>query len=120
MGVIYSVFPLESHGELADWLREIHVSIPDCAKPGRWPTLDEIRSVLTSLTGYSIESSDELDWFIYESAEAREGFYGGHSTNLICRPIDDSEDSYDFYFSKGSPLLALTVLERLAKVTGFL
>lgn len=125
MGVWYTVMPLDTQGELAEWLAQLAIKLPASNPIGRYPTPKELRRVLDSLENYTIKyhiSPEHFYAHVYETAGIQPGpppLIEGPSTMLIIPDFHGDEDNcYQFYFEKGWPELIVVVLERLARITG--
>lgn len=113
MGVLYSVFRLGEHEEMASWLRSFGIACP----PGhsRYPTVDELRHVLDQLEGYATEYSIDRLGHWYASV------YGPHDAHafLVVPDYHGADDRpHAFHFEKGSKEVNLLILKQLAEICG--
>jgi hypothetical protein len=79
---------------------------------GRWPTMRELRAVIATLDGYEIRysSSGKDGVNIHVS--------GSEHAVLWIKPGENEDAPCDFTFHKPDELLALRILERLARTCG--
>jgi hypothetical protein len=123
MGVLYVSFTLNE--ETADWLRKNGLSAPSPLPDSRLPTLGELKAVVEQLGGYKsrVGLSKGTRTIDIEVVDQR-GYGAGWSTTIWAskwndrtRPPEDG-DSVQFTFHKGSPELAVLIVERLTHVCG--
>jgi hypothetical protein len=120
MGVLYTVIPLlpDHRDELEDWLRSLNMASP--ADAGRYPSLQELRSVLDHLEGYSIRYSTSRvlpgHWYAdIVQADQRNGEWAF----IVVNDYTGMEtDAYKFGFERGAPRLMLLILQRVASLCG--
>jgi hypothetical protein len=112
MGNNYSVIPTGGLDEVSRRYLE-HAGDPIPANlAGRWPTMRELRAVMETFDGYEIRysSSGKDDVDIEVS--------GPEYAVLWVKPGESEDAPCDFAFHKPDELLALRVLERLARICG--
>lgn len=116
MGANY--LPLLLDEETKRWLRLEAVPFPDDAAESRWPTPNELRTVLGSLRGYSVYYSDNTDggWDAEIVDSMRE--YDGWRATIWTKGITDPDAPHQFSFHKPTLEMALTILEKLSHVCG--
>ncbi len=118
MGVLYAVLPLSD--KVTDWLHESGISVPT-GIPSRLPTLPEIRGVLDSLDGFSVEYTDrgigEIWQAMISSISDRQA--GPWTLANISHRKDPSEPQL-LWFAKGYAELIVDILSRLSKYCGVL
>ena len=116
MGVTYVAVPVE--GETLRWLEKLGVGIPGDLPNTRLPTFRELRGALDSPTGFDIEIQfgDEgvVVALIEPAAEATKGQY----TRINIFDFRGDDESCTPVFEKGSELLIIDILSRLANTTG--
>jgi hypothetical protein len=123
MGVSYVSFILNE--ETANWLRENGLLAPSPLPESRLPTLGELKAVVDQLGGYksSVGLSKITKTVDIEVVDQR-GYQAGWSTTVWAskwndrtKPPEDG-DTVEFNFHKGSPELAVIIVERLTRICG--
>jgi len=118
MGVLYTVMP-PSH-EVADWLHEsgIPVSVDTSS---RGPSIPEIREILNSLEGFSVEYTDNgigSPWQAMVTSIVDPDSGGWTLLNISSRA--EPEEPQEIWFEKGHPELIVEIVSRLAMRCGTL
>lgn len=123
MGVSYLALPLTA--DLVDWLQQNDVSSPSPLPASRLPTLRELKSIAVHLDGYV---TDVVPRPVCGSVDFRiedvRGCYAGYSTAIWATRLQDKtpppedDDTVQLYFHKGSPELAVIIVEKLAHICG--
>jgi hypothetical protein len=115
MGVRYVATILSE--EAKEWLREKGVAFPE-GVPSRWPTPNELRSVLESFAGYSVSYGKRSDggWNA-EITDPTLGRQGWHA-EVWTKGISDDDKPHEFHFYKSKAELVLLILEKLSHVCG--
>jgi len=123
MGVSYVVLPLTK--DVADWMDQAGEARPSPLEASRSPTLRELKAVVEGLEGYHsrVRASVRLRCVDLDVV-AQGGYRAGWSTTIWAHCLHDKtrhpedDDVIRFSFHKGSPELAVLVLERLSHVCG--
>ena len=113
MGVMYSVFPLQS--ELCDWLDEQGVVWPEV--PSRNPTLAELKAAIARMPDLQSEASAEVlgqRW----SNLLTQTTSGAKRPWCMLQIIALQERENEFYVENGDPVLILQLLAQLCESTG--
>lgn len=116
MGVLYSVFPLNS--KLAACLRESETAVPKKLPPSRMPTPAELRCVAKSIpkVNATMVTNGALLGQIDLATIGNPATGPWALINILKNTGDD--EPCDFYFEKGWPNLIVEFLVRLTGTTG--
>lgn len=116
MGVIYTVIPLpDEKDEIVAWLHSLGVSCP--VGEGRYPSIQELRSVLDHLDGYTIRySTGQGHWYADVSQTGR--VTSDWAFLVVSDYSGNDADSHEFWFERGSPLVMMLILQQLARACG--
>jgi hypothetical protein len=124
MSVQYIVVPFEADGKLLSWLERVGVEPPANAL-SRYPSPQELRAVLDGLNDCTTEYQVVGDFWramVYETASADPGpplRVEGPNVDIHVVDFQGNERlPHEFHFENGWPILAVTILARLARVTG--
>ena len=116
MGVLYSVTPPTK--EVADWLSDAGIDTPEDAS-ARGPLLTEIREVLDSLDGYTVEYNDNGVGHLWQAMiTSKDTPEFGPWTLLNITSLGDSKEAQAIWFEKGHPELIVEILSRLSSYCG--
>ena len=117
MGVIYIVLPLlpDEKDAIVAWLRSLSIACP--GEEGRFPSIEEIRSVLDHLNGYTTHYSTGSGHWYAEIAQTDRG-NGDWAFLVVDNYSGTDADSHAFYFERGSPRLMVLLLRQLASACG--
>jgi hypothetical protein len=127
MGELYGVMPLNDPTDFPDsqgitaWLRSLGIACPTAA--GRFPTLQELRTVLDHLVGFTVRYSTGPGHWSADIVEAgREGCDGESTYDwahiVVATFHGDETQPQSFYFDPGAPRLMLVIVRQLAAVCG--
>src|SRR5207253_1573948 len=108
-----------------NWLRENNHPLPSLLSESRLPTLGELKAVVEHLDGYTarVRLSKVTNSIDLEVIDHR-GYRAGWSTTIWAKKLNDEnrppedEDVVEFTFHKGSPELAVVIVEKLTHVCG--
>jgi hypothetical protein len=117
MGVNYIVLALlpNEKDRIVAWLSELGIACP--AGESRYPSIEELRSVLDHLEGYTICYNTKIgDW--YADISQTDLVAGDWTVLLVSNYKGNDPDPHEFSFRHGSPLLMLRILQRLARTCG--
>jgi hypothetical protein len=118
MGVLYTVTPPTN--EVAVWLEDLGVDLPR-DDSSRLPLLGEVRAVLDSLDGFSIEYTDNgigSEWQAMVTS-LDDPVTGGWTILNITNRKEDSEPQ-EIWFEKGFPELIVEILVQISSRCGTL
>ena len=117
MGVIYIILPLlpDLKNQIVAWLHSLDIACP--MGEGRYPSIEELRSVLDHLDEYTIDyRTGTGSWYADIS---QPDLVNGDWTELVVSNYSGSDtDSHEFSFRHGSPLLMMRIVQRLAGTCG--
>lgn len=121
MGVSYLVFTLND--ESAAWLQKNGTKVDHSDGRSRYPTLSELREVLSSLDGYASEERTGGNSVDFEISDIDDNGSGWSATiwaksedNKLTFPDDD--EVVRFTFHKGDPELVVLICEKLTRRCG--
>lgn len=117
MGVLYVVIPLlpEQKDEMGVWLHSLGIACPE--GEGRYPSIQELRSVLEHLEGYTIHYSTGSGHWYADVAQTDQ--VNSDWASLVVNDYSGNDaDSHAFYFERGAPPLMLLILQRLVSICG--
>lgn len=118
MGVLYIVTPPTD--EVSDWLADTCVSLPDVVS-SRSPLLSEIRHVLDSLEGYSVDYTDNGRGSCWHAMiTSTENPEDGRWTRMNITSLNGPSEPQEIWFEKGHPELIVQILCRLSSECGTL
>ena len=106
--------------DVADWLAESGASLPADTST-RWPLLAEIRDVLDSLEGFTVDYTDNGIGSSWQAmiTSADDPDTGGWTLMNITHQKEPSEPQ-EIWFEKGFPELIVDILTRLSSKCGTL
>lgn len=113
MGVDYAVGPITE--EAKHWLHEQQIAFPD--GPRRWPTPNELRSVLESFSGHAVSYRDTPGGWDAEIVHS-EREHAGSMANIWVTEVTGPDTPARFSFHKPSLDLTLMILAKLSRVCG--
>lgn len=116
MGIIVVSFVFDA--PVLDWLKAEGVDVPPDYRQSRWPSPNELRTILESLPGYVVRyrGRQGQDWDA-EVVDAARG-YEGMSATIWVKGVQDPNAPHPFSFHKPWPELAVAILERISRTCG--
>ncbi|MCI0558325.1 MAG: hypothetical protein MN733_07505 [Nitrososphaera sp.] len=117
MATSYTVVTTSESG-VAKWLEGVGLMLPSGSERSRYPTPEEIRSVLQKMSNYRVDYFiTDRDWHatISEAAEPETSSWAF----LVALDYSGNQTvPHKFYFERGSSSVMKEVLNQLAKVCG--
>ena len=116
MGVMVVSFVFDA--AVLEWLKPEGVDVPAGHRQSRWPSPNELRTILESLPGYTVSyrSKQGHDWDA-EVVDATRG-YDGMSATIWVKGVQDPDAPHAFSFHKPWPELAVAILEVISRTCG--
>lgn len=101
-----------------DWLNAEGVDVPPDYRESRWPSPNELRTILELLPGYTVSYRNKQghDWDA-EVVDAALG-YNGMSATIWVKHVQDPDAPHSFSFHKPWPELAVAILEVISRTCG--
>jgi hypothetical protein len=118
MSVIYGVIPMlaDRKDELAAWLRSLDVACPEGT--GRYPSIQELRTVLDQLDGYTVRCSTGALGHWYAEVSPADRATSDGADIVVSNFSGNEADPHEFYFVHSSRRVILLIVQRLASLCG--
>jgi hypothetical protein len=113
----YTVLPFDPNN--IGWLQAEHVAVPQVDAPSRYPTINELKQVLSRLAHFRVQFAQpnpEGTWDVVIDRPDQPG--DGLKTILRLTPYQGDDMPHGFWFESGWPPLVIGLLKSLAESTG--
>jgi hypothetical protein len=117
MSIRYGVLPVASHPDLVDWLAKYNIDVPPLPKNNRYPSPQEIKETLDTLTGYQVTYDiDSQHWraHVVSDKSPKRKWAKLHVVDFQ----GDEQSPHDFWFDQGDPGVNLLILKHLSAACG--
>ena len=115
MGILYTVWPIDTAAQ--GWLQSQAIAFPD--RPARWPTRQELQSLLGTLSGFKVRYTDNGPGRRWDALITDEAPGEGECWTLLhAEPKDGDDAETHIHFEKGEPLLIASLLRELSRAVG--
>jgi hypothetical protein len=118
MGDAYTVMPLTFHPELPAWLEQHGIEVPPLVMDNRYPTLREIRAVLSQMDGYGATYHAGPSGCGIDIGGTNRRGEEGYASIWIPGFCGDEDEPLAFSFHKGWCNLNLEITRRLSSICG--
>ncbi len=124
MSVLYTPIPASEFLTREDdkvWLQHFHLTLPTDIEQGRYPTPNEIKTVLDGLDGFAAEYSiGSRTWQIevFEPNNRKQGVWTEIVVLDFFRREGEKNTPHEFHFDRGDRQLVVRILEKLARICG--